>query len=159
MPFNVLRELDSVVKATSRADGTSSVGSRQQTLAEDVGDKERRTKHSKLDPSHTDSSQGARPSMKGSSHISKEKLWVSPNLRVRIVDRAYKKGQYYNTKVRSVLVCVLVCVVQCVHVYVCACMCVHVCADICAYVCCACVCVCMCMCVCACVCVHVYVYV
>ena len=32
-----------------------------------------------------------------------ERLWVAPNLRVRIVDRKFKKGKYYNTKVRYLL--------------------------------------------------------
>lgn len=31
--------------------------------------------------------------------LARERLWVAPNLRVRIVDRKFKKGKYYNTKV------------------------------------------------------------
>lgn len=35
--------------------------------------------------------------------LARERLWVAPNLRVRIVDRKFKKGKYYNTKVRYLL--------------------------------------------------------
>lgn len=31
----------------------------------------------------------------------RERLWVAPNLRVRIVDRKFKRGTHYNTKVRK----------------------------------------------------------
>ena len=43
---------------------------------------------------------------------SREKVWVAPNLRVRIVDTAFKRGRYYNSKVRH-LSHSLYAVVQC----------------------------------------------
>ena len=36
----------------------------------------------------------------GISHSSQEKTWLAPYLRVRIVDTKFKKGLFYNTKVR-----------------------------------------------------------
>ena len=46
------------------------------------------------------------------SESSREKVWVAPNLRVRIVDTAFKRGRYYNSKVRH-LSHSLYAVVQC----------------------------------------------
>ena len=36
----------------------------------------------------------------GQKEVSRERLWVAPNLRVRIVDTSFKRGKYYNNKVR-----------------------------------------------------------
>lgn len=35
------------------------------------------------------------------SGLSKEKCWMASNLRVRVVDRKFKKGRFYNTKVQT----------------------------------------------------------
>ena len=35
------------------------------------------------------------------SGLSKEKCWMASNLRVRVVDRKFKKGRFYNTKVHT----------------------------------------------------------
>lgn len=34
-----------------------------------------------------------------SEQVSKRNSWLYPNLRVRMVDKRYKKGKYYNSKV------------------------------------------------------------
>ena len=34
-----------------------------------------------------------------SSYSSRDVLWVRPKLRVRIIDKKYRKGKYFNTKV------------------------------------------------------------
>ena len=36
----------------------------------------------------------------GHKEVSRERLWVAPYLRVRIVDTSFKRGKYYNNKVR-----------------------------------------------------------
>ena len=35
------------------------------------------------------------------SGLSKEKCWMASDLRVRVVDRKFKKGRFYNTKVHT----------------------------------------------------------
>lgn len=64
-----------------------------------------RSKRSK----HRDSAQGSSHSRKKDStlsaeessqrEISRERLWVAPNLKVRMVDTKFKGGKYYNNKV------------------------------------------------------------
>ena len=105
--LSILRELHTVAKATGRDDAKDrgGVSSRDQTQRD--RDRERHpTKHPKLDAGHTHPLEapplrphkGLTSSVSG---LSKEKLWLAPSLRVRIVDRAYKKGLYYNSKVRA----------------------------------------------------------
>ncbi|KAL5516163.1 hypothetical protein EMCRGX_G001436, partial [Ephydatia muelleri] len=98
-------ELDTVAKATGRDDAKDrgGVSSRDQTQRD--RDRERHpTKHPKLDAGHTHPLEAPPPRphkglTSSVSGLSKEKLWLAPSLRVRIVDRAYKKGLYYNSKV------------------------------------------------------------
>ena len=43
------------------------------------------------------------------SGLSKEKCWMASDLRVRVVDRKFKKGRFYNTKVHTYIRCLLYC--------------------------------------------------
>lgn len=43
----------------------------------------------------------AKETKKKSSKLKKEDCWLSANLRVKVVDREYKNGKHYNTKVRE----------------------------------------------------------
>ena len=43
------------------------------------------------------------------SGLSKEKCWMASDLRVRMVDRKFKKGRFYNTKVHTYIRCLLYC--------------------------------------------------
>ena len=52
----------------------------------------------------------------GEEEEEEEEQWIAPNLRVRVVDRGYRKGQFYNTKVIQVLcLCVYIHVRMCVY--------------------------------------------
>ena len=39
-------------------------------------------------------------SMEQQQSVSRGRSWLYPHLRVRMIDQKYKKGKYYNTKVR-----------------------------------------------------------
>lgn len=73
--------------------------------------KPKRSKHSdrsetqsaKFSGSHSTTETGSSSSGSrggGQGEVSRERLWVAPNLRVRIVDTSFKRGKYYNNKVR-----------------------------------------------------------
>ena len=112
--YSILRELDSVAKATSHdnAKDRGVVSSHHEALMEKDGGVRggHPAKYPKRDEGHTHSPEAPPPMVRPDkesesnvSRVSKEKLWVAPNLRVRIVDRAFKKGKYYNSKVRGVV--------------------------------------------------------
>lgn len=48
-----------------------------------------------------DESDSVKPSSSGNSSSSRKRLWVAPNLRVRIVDTEFRRGKFYNNKVRN----------------------------------------------------------
>ena len=62
--------------------------------------KAKRSKHSSHD--HSGELHSSKSSEKGGHGESlRERLWVAPCLRVRIVDTKFRGGRYYNNKVKS----------------------------------------------------------
>ena len=78
-----------------------------------------------------DESDSVKRSSSGDSSSSRKRLWVAPNLRVRIIDTEFRRGKFYNSKVRNT--CIFIITMSCIYMhihltaylYMDLCVCVH----------------------------------
>ena len=89
--------------------GESSESRKRWTDKQSNHKKAKRSKHSEKSEAelvksssggHSTTEAGSSGSRSIGGEVSRERLWVAPNLRVRIVDTSFKRGKYYNNKVR-----------------------------------------------------------
>ena len=65
--------------------------------------------HTSKSDSHSKKSSSSQSDGSGHRDRSRERVWVAPNLRVRIIDTKFKGGKYYNSKVSYINTCMCVC--------------------------------------------------
>ncbi|XP_069142539.1 G-patch domain and KOW motifs-containing protein-like [Argopecten irradians] len=90
------RDEDETDRGSGRLHEGESHRKRERTRDQDYNSDSKKKKH------REESSKSHHQSQNGSQHRSPAAMWISPQLRVRMVDDNYKKGKYFNTKVEVI---------------------------------------------------------
>ena len=88
----------------TRSGGESKERRKRQADSDSHHKRAKRSKHSdrtELTEARSGSNSAIGSSSSSGRESTREILWVAPNLRVRIIDTSFKRGKYYNNKVRS----------------------------------------------------------